>query len=193
MGNKKGIFTVDDQSCENLKYNMLDVVSFKDPIALTRLVVSYLNSRHNMSTSDVFELLTKFEQSVENIFLPVTLFSSKLSPAEAIVLYLKDHRGFKFSEIAKLINRDERSLWGNYNRAKTKGDLVIEKTPYLLPLELFRDRSLSVLEHVVLYLKDNYNLNLQTISKLLNKKSTTVWSVFTRVKQKAKLAESDLE
>lgn len=191
--NNKGVFAVDDQNCENLKFNMLDAVGDKDPVSLTRLIVSYLNSRYNMSTSDVFELLTKFEHSAQNIFLPATLFSSNLSPAEAIVLYLKDTRGMKFSEIAKLINRDERSLWGNYNRAKSKGELVVEKTPYLIPLELFQDRSLSVLEHVVLYLKDNYGLNLQTISKLLNKKSTTVWSVFTRVKQKSQIEASELE
>ena len=184
--NKNYGFASRNEECETIKYNLLDVVSSKDPLVLTQLILNYLRARYNMSSSDVFELLSKNEHSVQNIFVPVTLFSSNLSPAEALVIYLKDNLGFKFSEIAKLVNRDERSLWGNYNRAKSKGELHIEKTPYLVPLDIFNDRSLSILEHVVLYLKENYNLNLQTISKLLNKKSTTIWSVFSRVKEKSK-------
>ena len=177
--------TVDD--CETLRFNILDSLCSKDPHNLTKLVLQYYHQRYHLSASDVFEMFSKEEHSVSNIFIPITLFATNLSPAESLVVYLKDHLEFKLSEIAKLIGRDERSLWGNYNRAKQKGELVVEKSPYLIPLELFKDRSLSVLEHIVLYLKENYNLNIQTISKLLNKKSTTIWSVFNRIKQKAKL------
>jgi len=179
--------------CDTLKFNILDSLCSKDPHGLTKLVLQYYHQRYHLSASDVFEMFSKEEHSVSNIFVPATLFSTNLSPAESLVVYLKDHLEFKFSEIAKLIGRDERSLWGNYNRAKQKGELVIEKSPYLIPLEIFADRSLSVLEHVVFYLKENYNLNIQTISKLLNKKSTTIWSVFNRIKQKSKQSKYEEE
>lgn len=184
---------VSHEDSEALKFNILDSLCSKDALSLTKLILRYTQNRFHMTSADVFEMFSKQENSVSNIFLPATLFSSELSPSEALVVYLKDNFGFKLSEIAKLVDRDERSLWGNYNRAKSKGELHIEKTSYLIPLEIFKDRSLSVLEHVVLYLKENYNLNIQTISKLLKKQSTTIWSVFNRIKQKSKTEDIENE
>jgi len=43
-----------------------------------------------------------------------------LSVLGAIVSYLKDNFNLRYSEIAALLNRDERNMWTAYNRAKKK-------------------------------------------------------------------------
>jgi DNA-binding CsgD family transcriptional regulator len=52
--------------------------------------------------------------------IPLTEFKkNKLSILETITLYLKN-KGLKLSEIAKLLNKNPRTIWTCYNRAKKK-------------------------------------------------------------------------
>lgn len=44
----------------------------------------------------------------------------KLSVLESLVKYLKEHYKLRFSEIAVLLNKDQRNIWTVYNRAKKK-------------------------------------------------------------------------
>jgi len=54
-------------------------------------------------------------------FIPVSILAErKLSVLGAIVSYLKDNFNLRYSEIAALLNRDERNMWTAYNRAKKK-------------------------------------------------------------------------
>ena len=39
---------------------------------------------------------------------------------ESIVEYLKDEKGLRYSEIALLLNRDQRTIWTVYSRVKKK-------------------------------------------------------------------------
>jgi hypothetical protein len=39
---------------------------------------------------------------------------------ESIVEYLKDEKGLRYSEIGKLLNRDQRTIWTVYSRVKKK-------------------------------------------------------------------------
>ena len=43
-----------------------------------------------------------------------------ISILEAVVVYLKDKKGFTYHEIALLLNRDDRTIWTCYNRALKK-------------------------------------------------------------------------
>jgi hypothetical protein len=53
--------------------------------------------------------------------IPISIFSNReMSATENIVVYLKEKTGMKYSEIAKIMNRDERTVWTAYNRAKVK-------------------------------------------------------------------------
>lgn len=45
-----------------------------------------------------------------------------LAALEAIVVYLKDSLGYNYAQIARLLNRDDRTIWTTYQRAKKKGD-----------------------------------------------------------------------
>jgi len=55
------------------------------------------------------------------ISIPTAIFQDReLSVLEAIAEYLKEKKGMRYSEIAKLLNRDDRTIWTAYNRAKEK-------------------------------------------------------------------------
>lgn len=55
-----------------------------------------------------------------------------------------------------------------------------------IPTSIFRDRTLSVLEAVVEYLKEHHHLTYHQIARLLNRDDRTVWTVYKRAKQKRK-------
>lgn len=55
-----------------------------------------------------------------------------------------------------------------------------------LPSYIFRDRSLSVLEAMVEYLKEKENLTFHRIAKLLNRDDRTIWTCYDRAKKKRK-------
>jgi hypothetical protein len=53
--------------------------------------------------------------------IPLGIFSDrKLSTTENLVVYLKEHHGLKYRDIARILQRDERTIWTVYNRAKKK-------------------------------------------------------------------------
>jgi hypothetical protein len=118
--------------------------------------------------------------------IPVSIFSTQLSPAEAVVKYLKEHHALTFSEIAKLINRDQRGIWGSYARARRKHPdaFDIGFASHTIPVSMLTDRSRSILEHVVTHLKDEKELKPVQICSLLNKKPSTIWTAYTRSRRK---------
>ncbi len=65
----------------------------------------------------------KNDELITNGFLkiPLTVLQNRdLAILESIVEYLRDFRGLRYSEIARLLNRDSRTIWTVYNRAKKK-------------------------------------------------------------------------
>ena len=56
--------------------------------------------------------------------IPTLIFKDrKLSVLEAMVEYLKDEKQMNYQEIAVLLNRDDRTIWTCYSRAKKKRKL----------------------------------------------------------------------
>lgn len=53
-----------------------------------------------------------------------------------------------------------------------------------IPSQIFQNRSLSVLESLVKYLKEEKNLTYSEIARLLNRDDRTIWTVYARVKKK---------
>ena len=53
--------------------------------------------------------------------IPSFIFKDRrLSVLEAIVEYLKDEKKLTFHQIAVILNRDDRTIWTCYSRAKKK-------------------------------------------------------------------------
>jgi predicted transcriptional regulator len=65
----------------------------------------------------------------EYIDIPSFVFKDRtLSVLEVMVEYLKDNKGMKFHEIALIINRDDRTVWTVYRRAKLKRKGLIKRS-----------------------------------------------------------------
>jgi len=134
----------------------------------------------------------------ESILLPNTIFADRsVSVFEAVVEYLKDKLHYTLSEIAKKTNRDQRTIWTVYNRVQNKRKEEKEKKKLeqkrkekepaveeFIPLDVFLNRDIAVLEAVVVYLKDKKEFNYREIGKLLDRNERTVWTVYNRAIKK---------
>lgn len=62
-----------------------------------------------------------FVSSTHSVNIPSIIFTDRrLSVLEILVEYLKDEKNLNYSEIARLLNRDDRTIWTVYQRAKKK-------------------------------------------------------------------------
>jgi hypothetical protein len=124
------------------------------------------------------------------ILIPTTIFCDRsLSFLESLVEYLKEQLNFSYHEIGMLTNRDERNIWTLYSRARRKRDeteeMSVKKSPLVqIPLSVVKDRSLSILEVVVEYLRDKANMTNHQIAVILNRSDKTVSTVYMRTKRK---------
>jgi len=117
--------------------------------------------------------------------VPIEAFSETLAPFETIVAYLRDAHGLRPTDIARMTGRDPRAIGVTYRRASRKLAAPMRAIPdsvYGFPVELLRDTRLSVLEHVVTHLRDQYGLSLAQIARLLQRDPRTIGTVVRRAK-----------
>ena len=62
----------------------------------------------------------------------------------------------------------------------------------VLPIEVFQDRAVSVLEAIAEYLRDSNQLSFREIAVLLNRDERTVWTVYSRAKKKRAVREAQV-
>ncbi len=134
---------------------------------------------------------SKKEVSDAFISIPTSVFCDrKLSVLEAIVEFLKEKKGMRYSEIAKVLKRDGRTIWTVYSRVKRKRKERSEKPTskdfISIPTSVFQDRELSVLEVLVEFLKEKKGMRYSEIAKLLNRDDRTIWTCYNRAKAKRK-------
>jgi len=151
-----------------------------------------LKDKYNISSEELFELI-KSEQlklkEEKEINIPISIFSIKeMGPAESIVKYLKENLGLRFSEIAKILNRDDRTIWITYRNAQKKMKAPVKTEKILkdkmqIPVSALSDRRLSILESVVNFLKEKKFANAE-IAEILDKDPRNIHTFYARVKKK---------
>ncbi|MBI2128672.1 hypothetical protein HYU07_00385 [Candidatus Woesearchaeota archaeon] len=68
----------------------------------------------------------KTEERMSKVGIPVSILKDrKLSALEAISEYLKETLNMNYHEIAVLMNRDDRTIWTVYSRAKKKRNTAL--------------------------------------------------------------------
>lgn len=143
-------------------------------------IIKDIKQKYNLTEQQLLKLLTQ-ETIPINIF-----YNEKLSALETITKYLKENKNLKHSKIAKKLNRNTKTIWATYQKAAKKHPKKFEEkeTEITLPIALFCDRKLSVLEHITKHLKENYDLGYTEIAKLLNRSPKTIWTTYQRAKKK---------
>lgn len=138
----------------------------------------------NLSKEEIVRLLLGKlgEQQEESI--PVAIFESNLSPLEAITRYLKDNRGKKINQIAKLLNKQPSSISEAYKNSQAK-PCKFNEAGITIPLSEFeRQKDLSILEILVSYLKSK-NMRFTEIAALLKRDPRTIWTINSRADSKS--------
>lgn len=120
-------------------------------------------------------------------YIPVSILTkNKLSALEAIVKYLKENFSLTYSEIAFILNRNDRTIWATYSNSKKKMSqkLDLSDSRIKIPLSIIASRKASVLESISLYLHESKNLPYHKIALMLNRDQRTVWTVCNRARKK---------
>ncbi len=109
-----------------------------EKISVLEAVVKYLKEEQGLKLKEIADLLNRNNKTIWttynnaskkmtepvnidniNIYIPLDLFQDRgSSPLEVVVRYLKDDLNFKNHEIAKLLNRNQKTIWTTYNRKK---------------------------------------------------------------------------
>jgi hypothetical protein len=72
---------------------------------------------------EILERLKKIHElsKTDDINLPINIFQNrKLGMLEAAVVYLKEELSLSNNKIANMLNRDNRTIWATYSKAKKK-------------------------------------------------------------------------
>jgi len=134
---------------------------------------------------DELSSLTQELKRESEVAIPLSLFRSELAPAESLVKYLKENMKMRLSEVAELLKRDDRSIWTTYNNGiKKKQELVIDKREETkIPISVFNDRRLSILESLTTYLRKEKLSNIE-IAEIINRDPRNVFTVYKRALKK---------
>jgi len=127
---------------KQLKENALPVSIFKNnSLSALEAIVKYLKEEHNFSYVEISRLLNRSNKTIwityqrakkkmpkklvgkSQILIPVEIFQNrKFSILESLVSYLKQEQNISYKEIAKLINRNYRTVLTVYRRFKKKNE-----------------------------------------------------------------------
>ena len=113
---------------------------FSNKLSCFETVVKYLRENCRLKFNEIAVLtgrnistiITTYHKAAKKLGVKLEISSSKYIPIEiikkktlgvleSIVVYLRDS-GMKFSEIAVVLHRDQRTVWTAYSRAGKKGE-----------------------------------------------------------------------
>jgi len=176
----KGEGERENSSLDLLKQHLKSPEDFANAL---NILIGYIAQEKGISPDEIIKLIIKEKKPKE---IPVCIFNDKLSALETIVKYLKENLNLKYSEIAKLLNRNDRTIWATYSNSRKKltEKFVVKSNKFFIPALIISNRSFSVLESIVSYLKDNLNLRYSQIALMLHRDQRTVWTVYNRKRKK---------
>ena len=140
-------------------------------------IMQLLSAKYEIEPQKIVELMPKPGH------VPVSIFSSELSPLESLVIYLHDYVQLDFLEISSRLKRHYQTIWTSYHLAKRKGiELNLERESAFVPIVIFQTRKTTVFECLVSYLKKEHKLS--EISHFLNRDYRTIWTIAKRAERK---------
>jgi hypothetical protein len=162
---------------------LLSVMPKEELIKLAKDIALFLKNKYSLSIHDIFEF---DDTNFSDILVPITVFSTELSPSEAITKYLKEKYDLTFTEIGNQLKKEPSSIWASYKRATTKvsPDFKFQDSDVLLPISIFSNEEFSVLESISYFLREKKHMKMKKIAQLVNKSVSTMWSAYNRSKIK---------
>ena len=165
------------EGIDNLMYNIGNLQP-KDKLVLITHLIDELKKLQGFETNPPMQ--------TNEFLIPIGAFDNDaLSSLEAIVKYLKEIRLVKFSKIAKLLNRSSKTIWATYQKSvkKMPSHFSTVSANILIPVSAFSDRSFSILESLVGFIK-NLDYSNHEVAVMLHLDDRTIWTIYDRVKKK---------
>jgi hypothetical protein len=136
----------------------------------------------------------KKEREILEPCVYLSLFSDKkLGILECLVKCLKENFSMNFSKIAKLLNRNDRTIWTSYKNAKFKHKekFNLNDKGFKIPFSVFASRNRGPLQNLIIFSKEELKLSFSEISKILNRNYTTIWLSYHNGTKKRGLNEKN--
>ena len=126
---------------KSVKKDLLPISIFNNKeLSCLETIVKYLKEELNLRFHEIALLLNRNDRTIwatynnatkkrkerlpvkeSKFFISISILKDrKFSVFESIVSYLKDNFNLRYSQIAILLNRDERNIWTVYNKAMKK-------------------------------------------------------------------------
>jgi hypothetical protein len=182
----------------------LPITIFSNKLGALEAISKYMKENLGMSYHKIAELLNRDERTIwtaynkslkkqkeiikvkeNSIFIPISVLNNrKLTVLESLVLYLK-HKDMKYSEIAKVLNRNQKNIWTIYSRiANSLNEKEIKnitniKVELNIPATIFSNK-LGALETITKYMKENLGMSYPEIAELLNRNQRTIWAAYNK-------------
>jgi hypothetical protein len=155
----------------------------KEKQEIILLLTKEIKKKYKLNNKELVQL-TEIKEETEKQTIPLSIFKHKSGALESLCRYMKENLNIKYREIAGLLQRNERTIWTAYNKAKQKQPETIEikQEKILLPISIF-NKKLTILEAIIIYLKKQ-NLKYVEIAELLNKDQRNVWTIYSRAIRK---------
>ena len=169
---------------EQINQNSVDLpraITKKDLENLKK-TINKLRSKYELGTEEVLSQLDKYTKTT----IPTSIFSKQLSALETITKYLHENKKITLAEIAEMTNRTKQNIYTTYKNAIKKHKDILEdkKSRWFLTADILQDKKLAVLEAIVEYMHEELGLDIHEISKELNRNYKTIWTVYSRAKNK---------
>jgi predicted transcriptional regulator len=128
--------------------------------------------------------ISQYKLSKQIQHIPLRLFSNKkLGVLEVVVKYLKEHTPLSYAEIAKLLNRDQRTIWTTYSKVIKKHKEPFKIDPYdeFISISTFSNTKYSPLQVLIKELEGKGH-SLKQIARLTNRSYKNIWMTKKRNK-----------
>jgi hypothetical protein len=166
---------------EGVESRGLSSYKFNNELSALKKRISRIKEEYRLSS---FEILTLISE--QEVMIPLSVFNRRLSALETISKYLYENVGLEFKEICKLLNRNVKTIWQAYDfaRKKERKKFEVKKSKYMFRADILANRKLSVLENIVVFLRENYDLKFSEIASLLARDTKTIWTINKRAERK---------
>ncbi len=179
-------------------------VFFKVELSILESLTVYLSETKKLRITEIAKLLGKSKTTIHTTYtraqekgvtsekindekiVPATIFSQQTGSFEAIVKYLKENRELSYNKIAEILGRNYQTIVTAHKKAIQKNPLISQSpyTKYTVDISKLKDRSLSVLEHVSVQLKEQ-GLNFSEIARQTARDPRTIWTTYTNAVKKS--------
>ncbi|MFH1500758.1 MAG: LamG-like jellyroll fold domain-containing protein [archaeon] len=168
-----------DLLTEELKGNIEDKEQIINLLTLENIILE--------KKQRLIKQISGLEESKTEIKIPINIFSADLGALEVLSKYLKENLNLSYKEISKLLDRNERTIWSAYSKARKKMEekLKVDKKQITINISELESKDLTVLEALILSLKSK-NFKYSEIARLLNRDQRNIWTIYSRAVSKTK-------